>query len=1055
MTTDFNSLYQSLNLEQQQAVNAIDGPVMVIAGPGTGKTQILAVRILNILKETDTQPHQILCLTYTDAGSSAMRQRLSQFMGADAYKINIHTFHGLCNSIIKDYPEKFSRGSLRVMDDLDRLELLDKLIRQIPADSPLRNFQEDPSYLRKALNQVFGLMQEENLQADFFETGVAQLSQEDVFREALPEFVYKTTTRHGNKGELKRKQYDETITGWKRLVAASKLFEPYQELKKESGLYEFSDMLHWVLNAFRQDPDLLASYQEKYQYILVDEYQDTSGIQNALLYELISFWEDNPNCFVVGDDDQSIYAFQGARVSNMTDFAGHYSDHLTKIVLTQNYRSTQNILDSSKTLIDNNTQRLINTFPELSKDLQAAGSNRNYPAVPIGFSAYKNRFHEALDVCQKIQLLKDAGCPPNEIAVIYAKHKVAEELADTLQIREIPFTLARSIDVLQEPLIKQLQTWLQYLAWELEVPHKGEHLLYEMLHYPIYDISPYEAACISREINDRKNENLKWRNFMAEYLRKNPKPAPAGDDKREALRSLWNHVEEWLKHSAGMNVPQLIQEVIAKGGFLSMALKSEQREWMMEQLHTFLNYAISANQKNPFLTLPEFMEGLNKMKRNDIAIRLERRIGSKSGVILTTAHSSKGLEYKHVFIIGAEQDQWESDRSNSLPYKLREFFDGINHQSNSNEEQKASDGEERRRLFYVAMTRAKETLSISWGNQKIDTKSSPVPLSKFVLEIKDKQVVEETELEKQDLLLAETQLLQRIVVPQLNLEDTEWLRKQLEGFKFSPSTLYDILDCGLKFYFGRIVKVPSAPGAALGYGSAVHDLLHRTLEAGVLNKNWPDEATFVEWFEQELFRQRGAFTRQTYQLKLTQGKEQLPQYYRERIDTWKTHEEIITEKWLEASVDGVIIGGKSDKLIISDNHVTVVDYKTGKPENAEASFKAPTADSLLKGKLPPKYWFQLGLYMIIVNQQPEKEWKAQMAMIDSVEKNQQEVFPIFKQTYSDEDIELLKSYIMKGEEKLKDLGFLKGCGKDTCEWCNFSKETGQVVLPELTIEDAD
>ena len=595
MNTDFKSLYDSLNLEQQKAVDTIEGPVMVIAGPGTGKTQILAVRILNILKQTDAKPQEILCLTYTDAGSTAMLERLSRFMGADSYKVNIHTFHGLCNTIIKENPELFSKGNLRVMDDLDKLELLESLIRTIPPGSPLQNFQEQPYYLRKSLEKVFNLMQSENLDVTFFENGIDKLSNEEAFKEAFPGFIYQRAQGTNVKGDLKRKDYEKHVKEWQKLREAAALFPRYQEMKKEAGLYEFSDMLQWVLNAFKTNPDLLITYQEKFQYVLVDEYQDTSGIQNELLYQLISFWEDNPNCFVVGDDDQSIYAFQGARVSNMMDFARKYEPNITKIVLTQNYRSTQVVLDGAKTLIENNRKRLVNSFPELSKDLAASGANRHYAATPINYNAYKNRFHEALAISGQITALKDAGCPPDEIAVIYPKHRIVEELADIMLQKEIPFTLARSVDILQEPLIIQLQNWLQYLAWELEVPHKGEHLIYTLLHYPIYDIAPFEIAKIATEIYAKRHEKVKWRDFLNDYVKQNPEPLPAGSQSREALRALWNNVEEWLKKASGMTVPQLIQEVISKGGFLKLAMQSEQREWYMEQLHTFLSHAITAN----------------------------------------------------------------------------------------------------------------------------------------------------------------------------------------------------------------------------------------------------------------------------------------------------------------------------------------------------------------------------------------------------------------------------------------------------------------------------
>lgn len=147
----FQDLYVKLNQQQQDAVNAVEGPVMVIAGPGTGKTQILATRILNILSSTDTQPQNILCLTYTEAGSTAMQKRLSQFMGADAFKIPIFTFHGLCNKIIQDNPEKFSRRELRVMDELDKIDLIQGIIEALPAQSLLKSYQEDAQVLRRNL----------------------------------------------------------------------------------------------------------------------------------------------------------------------------------------------------------------------------------------------------------------------------------------------------------------------------------------------------------------------------------------------------------------------------------------------------------------------------------------------------------------------------------------------------------------------------------------------------------------------------------------------------------------------------------------------------------------------------------------------------------------------------------------------------------------------------------------------------------------------------------------------------------------------------------------
>jgi DNA helicase-2/ATP-dependent DNA helicase PcrA len=352
------------------------------------------------------------------------------------------------------------------------------------------------------------------------------------------------------------------------------------------------------------------------------------------------------------------------------------------------------------------------------------------------------------------------------------------------------------------------------------------------------------------------------------------------------------------------------------------------------------------------------------------------------------------------------------------------------------------------------MTRAKETLRLSWGDEKISEKTTLLKKSKFLLELMGDTETEQTELKKEDLIFAETQLLTRLTPPTLKVEDSEWLQKQLSEFTFSPSTLYDILECGLKFYFGRMVRVPSAPSAALGYGSAVHYTIWKTVDQGINKNDWPTESALVEMFENELFKQRGSFTPTGFQLKTDQGRERLPAYYRSRIETWKLHKEIILEKWLESSIDGIKIGGKADKLIIEGNNVTVVDYKTGKPEYAEKDFKAPSKKSLEKGSLPPKYWFQLGLYMLIVNHYTEKKWNGIAAIIDSVEQNEQKEFPIFTQYYNSEDLDLLMDYLRQGHEKLKNMEFLKGCGSEKCEWCQFAKSTGQsLTLPTVSSED--
>jgi DNA helicase-2/ATP-dependent DNA helicase PcrA len=1053
MQSNFSQLYDALNTEQQIAVDAIDGPVMVIAGPGTGKTQILAARILNILQKTDARPEDILCLTYTDAGAAAMRQRLIKFMGADASRVHIYTFHGLCNKIIQENPDKFAlRGGdterQRVMDELEKLDLMDSIIRNIPADSPIKNYQEDPVGLRWQLGKLFDLMQEENYTVEKLTLLVANLSEEDAFKAAFPDLVYKNTTKWGEANTVKRAKYDEYLKDWNKLLSAAEQFMVYQNRKKELGVYEFRDMIHWVLDALKTDEELLFAYQERFQYILVDEFQDSSGVQNEIVQQLISYWGDNPNCFVVGDDDQSIYAFQGARVSNMLAFANKYASKLKTVVLTQNYRSSPAILNAAEKVIQNNRKRLVNTLPGLSKQLIAAGVNATFKQPAPAVLLYKNRFYEAVGICNYIQSLKQNGNDWKEIAVIYSKHDVAEELAAMLRKSEIPFVLARSVNILLEPIIVQLCNWLEYLALELEVPHKGEYLLYEMLHYDLYDIEPFELVKISTEIYKEKK---RWREFLAEYVNKPAQGNLFENDSRTALTQLWKNVESWLKKASSLTVPELVHQVIAGAGFMSLALQSNEREFLIEQLTTFLNFVSLANAKKPFLSLAELMDDIGRMRRNDLPLALEKRIGSTEGVVLTTAHGSKGLEFKHVVVLGAENSTWESDRNASLPFKLGKLFEGSN-QTAKNETENEENSEERRRLFYVALTRAKESLTISYVGHKIDAKGTELQATRFLLEITGGAEIEESKIPIAEMVEAEKRLLDINTAPTLHIKDSAWLQKQIEGFKFSPSTLYDILDCGLKFYFGRIARIPSPSSASMGYGTAVHATLKMLMDYAVVeNKpDWPPAEKLLQWFKEAMLQERRSFTRQSFETRLKQGMETLPQYYAKRLPEFQQYQVIQTERWFETTIEGVRLGGYLDKIIFNGNDVTIVDYKTGKSSNIEKSFKSPSAKSLEEGKLPPKYWFQLGLYQLIINHLPDKNWHAAMCQIDALDRNDEGDFPLFKQTYSTEDLQVLKSFIVEGQRKLNALEFLTGCGKPDCEWCQFAKDTRQVVeIPEV------
>ena len=419
-TFNFCDEYNNLNKAQKEAVDRTEGAVMVVAGPGTGKTQIIAARIASIIQQ-NIKPENILCLTYTDAGTIAMRDRLLSFIGTDAYRINIFTFHAFCNTVIQNNSSYFGFNDLRPASELEKNEIVQKLLDALPHDNPLARDSGDLYGDTKNLLDLYATMKKENWDSATYvhaiNTYIASLP-------TLPEMRYIKKYKLFKTGDLKVDAIQKETKKYERAKAAALTYDDFQRLMWEAGRYDFDDMIIWVINAFKNIPELLSDYQERYQYVLVDEFQDTSGSQNDLVDLLMSYWED-PNLFIVGDDDQSIYRFQGANIGNILSFNGKYSPQT--IVLTDNYRSTQQILNTAMAFIEENVERLAT-----GENFHGIGITKNLTAarLPPGerpeVRAYQTITLESLGVAFEIELRHKRGDELSSIAVLYRNHKQVE-----------------------------------------------------------------------------------------------------------------------------------------------------------------------------------------------------------------------------------------------------------------------------------------------------------------------------------------------------------------------------------------------------------------------------------------------------------------------------------------------------------------------------------------------------------------------------------------------------------------------------------------------------
>jgi DNA helicase-2/ATP-dependent DNA helicase PcrA len=1035
----FQDILAQLNDEQLAAVNKVDGPVLVVAGPGTGKTQILAARIGKILLETDAQPNEILCLTYTDAGAVAMRKRLFEFIGPDAYRINIYTFHAFCNDIIQENLDYFGKLSLEPLTDLDSAMLFRELVDEFDKDHLLKRFTGDIYYDVPRLKSLFSTMKRENWQLDMIEKAVQEYLGDLPNRE---EFIYKrpNAAKGIQKGDVKQKDIDAAKEVMAKLLCAVGEFANYEAKMKTRGSYDYDDMIIWVLRAFRDNEDLLRRYQERFQYILVDEFQDTSGSQNELLKFMLTYW-DTPNVFVVGDDDQSIFRFQGANMKNILDFAGDYVDTLHTVVLKQNYRSNQSILDISRMLISNNQERLTSQL-RLDKNLQAAHPRFELEAVEPVICEYANPDQELVDVAIQIEDLIAAGTDPAEIAVIYRNHSQVDQLIHYLDARKIAVNTKRKIDILTLPFGEKIINILQYLTMEMDSPYSGDELLFEILHYDFFSIPPIEIAKASIAVS-KANYNVALneqktsiRRYVSEL-----KPARQGNlfdapDAQAEMRQLIDGINELLKASVSLSLQQLFQQVITTLGILRYVMQQPDKGWHMEVLTSLFNFVRDEARRTPDVKLKDVMQTVETMKKHNIRMELHQVIHPENGVNFLTAHGSKGLEFEHVFLIGCNKKIWDAKGRNTG----FSFPDTLMQTSGDDSAQQ----EESRRLFYVAITRARQCLSISYSTKDRNAKDQEA--SQFVGEIlaTTPLQVQYPQVNENALMAWFSTQFSEADKPVVQLLDKNYINQLLQGYVLSVTHLNSYLDCPLKFYFQNLIRVPAGKSPAMAFGSAVHHALYKVFDRMTKSDSqFPPVEDFMREFRWFMFRNRDAFTKEEFSLRMDYGDKILPAYYEQNLYQWNKVAKV-EFAMRNLTINGIPVKGHLDKIEFDGRQVTIVDYKTGKLKYAKDKLLRPTADNPNGGD----YWRQAVFYKMLIDNDRSKDWHVMSTVFEFIE-------PIDGQYHKEkivaapEDVTTVTRQLTETYTKIMAHDFATGCGKQDCDWCHFVrsnfKQPGKIL----------
>ncbi len=895
-------LLEGLNEAQCQAVTHTDGPLLIVAGAGTGKTTVLTRRYVQLLSQKSKIKNQksvttanILALTFTDKAAGEMEDRILGLLPTGTYDFWISTFHGFCQRILEAHALEIGLpNQFRVLSTTDAWLLLKRRFSELPLDHyrPLGN----PVKFLRALLQHISRAKDEGITPEQY-LAFAQNATFDVDEEAA-------------QGERRR------------LQELADVYFAYRKILLEEGCLDFGDLILETLRLFRERPVILEVYREQFAYVMVDEFQDTNWAQYELLKLLVG---KRRNLTVVGDDDQAIYKFRGASLANILQFRDDFPDAKT-VALTQNYRSKREILDCAYEFIrKNDPHRLEVKLQEtgLSKKLSAhrgAGGEIETVWAP-------SVEEEAEAVVEDIKAKAQAGDTNwNDFAILVRSNDGAEPFVRAFERHGIPFQFMALRGLYGKPVILDVIALLSLLDGYHE-----SSAVWRALALPCYNLSARDRAELVQLAN-RKGLPL-WL-ALTLVVRGERQGSEVSEEGLKVLRALVATVDK-LATSARRDPPlKLLQAALEQTGYLAMVVKWPERE-KREALQWLNGFASRIKRYEAVSTDPSLRDFLEEL-RLEIESGEEGALDTDSDsgpelVKILTVHAAKGLEFKHVYVVSLVEQRFPSrGRPEAIPLP-----DGL-----VQEHQEEGDHhlEEERRLLYVALTRAKDTLMITGASDYGGTR--PKKPSPFWAEAK---------LDVPDSLVIGRDPAKLLLPPEEVALTEAYQEKTLYPLKrrFSFTQLAAFRKCPLQYKFAHIYRIPVLGAYQKSFGQSVHLTFQRILElhrersravqgdlfatpqgpvqAGLGLRVMEEEALRIfdeawidEWYE----------TRARHDEYYQKGRGAVRQFYRAYVQA--VPEVLEIEKDFTLILGQHSLKGKIDRVDrLSDGSVMVLDYKTG------------------------------------------------------------------------------------------------------------------------------